>query len=124
MGANLDLASGYDGNKHIWGPPGTNGSALTEPRFETNWIRHRREVWANVPEDQRDAYMEAFLGGDELSVMWDDANVFAVDRWEQDGIRNHFTTFPHAHDGTCQRFAGWAGSRDLRQYHHRASAAG
>ena len=38
--------------------------------------------------------MEAFLGGDELSVMWDDANVFAVDRWEADGIRNHFTTFP------------------------------
>ena len=94
MGANLDLASGYDGNKHIWGPPGTNGSALTEPRFETNWIKHRREVWANVPEDQRDAMMDAFLGGDDLSVMWDDANVFAVDRWELDGIRNHFTTFP------------------------------
>ncbi len=94
MGANLDLASGYDGNKHIWGPPGTNGSALTEPRFETNWIKHRREVWANLPEDERDAYMEAFLGGDELSVMWDDANVFAVEHWEEDGIRNHFTTFP------------------------------
>ena len=94
MGANLDLASGYDGNKHIWGPPGTNGSALTEPRFETNWIKHRREVWANVPEDERDAYMEAFLGGDELSVMWDEANIFAVERWEHDGIRNHFTTFP------------------------------
>ncbi len=94
MGSELDLASGYDGTKHIWGPPGTNGGARTDPRFETNWIKHRRDVWANTPEGERDAMMEAFLGGDELSVMWDDANVFAVDRWEEDGIRNHFTTFP------------------------------
>ena len=38
--------------------------------------------------------MEAFLGGDPLSELWDRANVFAVDRWEHDGIRNHFTTVP------------------------------
>lgn len=94
MGANLDLASGFDSNKHIWGPPGTNGSALTEPRFETNWIKHRREVWANVPEGERDAMMDSFLGGDELAVMRDNAIVFAVERWELDGIRDHFTTFP------------------------------
>ncbi len=94
MGTELDLASGYDGTKHIWGPPGTNGGARTDPRHETNWIKHRREVWANAPAEERDAMMDAFLGGDELSVMWDNANVFAVDRWEADGIRNHFTTFP------------------------------
>ena len=124
MGATLDLASGYDGTKHIWGPPGTNGGARTDPRHETNWIRHRREVWANTPEAERDAMMEAFLGGDELSVMWDDANVFAVDRWEADGIRNHIHDFPDADDGTRQRIAGWLGSRDFRQHHHRASLAG
>ena len=94
MGSTLDIASGYDGSKHIWGPPGTNGGARTDPRFGTNWIKHRREVWANIPEGDRDAMMEAFLGGEELAVLVDEADVFAVDHWEEDGIRNHFTTFP------------------------------
>ena len=38
--------------------------------------------------------MDAFLGGDVLSVLWDEANVFAVDHWEVDGIKNHFLTVP------------------------------
>ncbi len=93
MGAVLDL-NGYDSSKHFWGPPGTNGGSRTDPFFETNWIKYRRDVWANVAVEERDAMMEAFLGGDPLSVMWDEANVFAVDRWEADGIKNHFTTVP------------------------------
>ena len=93
MGAALDL-NGYDSTKHFWGPPGTNGGSRTDPFFETNWIKHRQQVWANTPEDERDAMMEAFLGGDPLSALWDEANVFAVDHWEADGIRNHFTTVP------------------------------
>ena len=86
--------NGFDSSKHFFGPPGTNGGSRTDPYFEANWIKHRREVWANTPADQRDAMMEAFLGGDPLSELWDRANVFAVDRWELDGIRNHFTTVP------------------------------
>ena len=93
MGGTLDL-NGYDSSKHIWGPPGTNGGSRTDPFFETNWIKYRRDVWANTPEDERDALMEAFQGGDPLSVLWDEANVFAVDHWEADGIKDHFTTVP------------------------------
>ena len=93
MGETLDL-NGYDSTKHFWGPPGTNGGSRTDPFFETNWIKYRRDVWANMPEGERDAMIEAFLGGDPLSVLWDEANVFAVDHWEADGIRNHFTTVP------------------------------
>lgn len=92
-GDELDL-NGYDSTKHFWGPPGTNGGSRTDPYFETNWIKYRRDVWANTPAGERDAMMEAFLGGDPLSVMWDEANVFAVDHWEADGIKNHFTTVP------------------------------
>ena len=43
----LDL-NGYDSTKHIWGPPGTNGGSRTDPFFETNWIKERRQVWANM----------------------------------------------------------------------------
>jgi putative aldouronate transport system substrate-binding protein len=93
MGGTLDL-NGFDSSKHIWGPPGTNGGSRTDPFFEANWIKYRRDVWANTPEDERDALMEAFQGGDPLSVLWDEANVFAVDHWEEDGIKNHFTTLP------------------------------
>ena len=93
MGGELDL-NGFDSSKHIWGPPGTNGGSRTDPFFETNWIKERRDVWANTPEDERDALMDAFLGGDALSVLWDEANVFAVDNWEADGIKNHFLTVP------------------------------
>ena len=93
MGGTLDL-NGYDSTKHFWGPPGTNGGSRTDPYFETNWIKHRQQVWANTPEDELDAMMEAFLGGDPLSALWDEANVFAVDHWEADGIKNHFTTVP------------------------------
>ena len=92
-GDELDL-NGFDSSKHFFGPPGTNGGSRTDPYFEANWIKHRREVWANTPVEERDAMMEAFLGGDALSELWDRANVFAVDRWEHDGIRNHFTTVP------------------------------
>ena len=93
MGGTLDL-NGYDDTKHIWGPPGTNGGSRTDPFYETNWIKERRNVWASTPEGERDALMDAFLGGDPLSVLWDEANVFAVDHWEADGIKNHFLTVP------------------------------
>ncbi len=93
MGGTLDL-NGYDDTKHIWGPPGTNGGSRTSPFYELDLIKERRNVWANLPENERDAYMEAFLGGDALSVLWDEAIIFAVDHWEADGIKNHFVTVP------------------------------
>ncbi|MCY4526508.1 MAG: hypothetical protein OXB89_07850, partial [Anaerolineaceae bacterium] len=93
MGSTLDL-NGFDSTKHWWGPPGTNGGSRTDPFFEANSVKYRRAEWPNTPEDQRDAIMDAFLGKDPLSQLWDQANVFAIDRWEHDGIRNHFTTLP------------------------------
>jgi putative aldouronate transport system substrate-binding protein len=92
-GDDLDL-NGYDSTKHFWGPPGTNGGSRTDPRSEVGWIRYRQENWESIPESERDAIQAAFLGADELNKLWDEANLFVVDHWEADGIKNHFTTFP------------------------------
>ena len=68
--------------------------------------------------------MEAFLGGDPLSVLWDEANVFAVDHWEADGIKNHFLTVPTR---TMERAGASLDGLEAETYintHQRAGAAG
>ncbi len=93
MGGTLDL-DGFDDTKHIWGPPGTSGGSRTSPFYEMDLIKERRDVWSNLPENERDAYMDAFLGRDALKTLWDEAIIFAVEHWEADGIKNHFVTLP------------------------------
>ena len=95
MGTTLDK-NGFESDKHWWGPPGTNGGSRTDPFFDTNWIKHRRNIWSTLPEDERDAMIDSFVGGDPdpLSVLHDEAWIFAIDHWEADGIRNHFLTVP------------------------------
>ena len=70
--------------------------------------------------------MEAFLGGDALSVLWDEANVFAVERiGKHDGIQatTSSLTFPTRTMERAGSSLNDAGSRDFRQYRDRAEAS-
>ena len=122
-GEELDT-NGYDSTKHFFGPPGTNGGSRTDPFYEANLIKYRRSEWPDTPEDQRDAIMDAFLGKDTLAELYDRANVFAIDRWEHDGIRNEFTTLPTETMKRAGSVAGRSGTGNVVQHHHRAGTAG
>ena len=92
MGSTLDL-NGFDSSKHIWGPPGTNGGSRTDPFYETNWIKERSECLGEHAGERTRRFDGSLLWvAIHFRFLWDEANVFAVDHWEADGIKN---SLPH-----------------------------
>ncbi len=86
-----------DHTKEFYGPVGTAGNSRTDPLHLAKEYEHYIEIFGALPEDERDAYMNYVLSDPTgMSQLEQQAYIDLVEKSDEQGIKNLFTTLPTA----------------------------